>query len=628
MNAGFTTIDYIIFICYAILIVALGLYLSRGKGGKEEDSKDYFLAGGTLSWWAIGASLIAANISAEHFIGMSGSGFAVGLGIAAYEWLAAITLILVAKFLLPLMIDKKIYTMPQFAAERYGKGVSFFFSFFWLLVYVFVNLTSVAWLGAIAMEQILGVPMQYGVIGLLVFAGIYSIYGGLKAVAWTDVIQVIFLVGGGLITAFFALDAVAGDQGSFADGFRIVLTKVREIPGDLHFNMIVREGMTTIPDGSGGVKDPFYDLPGLAVIFGAMWLTNIGYWGFNQYIIQKGLAAKNLKEAKRGLIFAGYLKILIPIIVIVPGITAYVMFNHPDLSQSIEGLSGTIEKADQAYPWLLRNFAPTGIRGLAFAALVAAVVSSLASMLNSTSTIFTLDIYKAHINTEASEKQLVKIGRITAFVALVIAVFAAKPLLGGLDQAFQYIQEYTGFIYPGVVVVFGMGLLWKRATNRAALWTTIITIPMGILIKIALPDLPFIIRMGYVCMILISAAVILTLTDKNQVKAPVLSDKNRGNLIKGGWISLVAAGITLVSGLLWGTDLFGMSLKNMGFHSIFMMTFLLAFISVMMFTNAKSSTKDAKAYDFEPELFKTDKVFLLGAIGIVVIIVVLYAIFW
>ncbi len=628
MNAGFTTVDYIIFIGYAIIIVGLGLYLSRGKEGKEEDSKDYFLAGGTLSWWAIGASLIAANISAEHFIGMSGSGFAIGLGIAAYEWLAAITLILVAKFLLPLMIDKKIYTMPQFAKERYGAGVSFFFSFFWLLVYVFVNLTSVAWLGALAMEQILGVPMAYGVPGLLVFAGIYSIYGGLKAVAWTDVIQVIFLVGGGLITAFFALDAVAGDSGSAFEGFKIVLSKVREVPSDLHFNMIIEEGVSLIPDGMGGTKDPFIDLPGLAVIFGAMWLTNIGYWGFNQYIIQKGLAAKNLKEAKRGLIFAGYLKILIPIIVIVPGITAFVMFNHPDLSQTVEGLQGSIDKADQAYPWLLRNFAPVGIRGLAFAALVAAVVSSLASMLNSTSTIFTLDIYRDHINKEASEKKLVTVGRITAFVALVIAMISAKPLLGGLDQAFQYIQEYTGFIYPGVVVVFGMGLLWKRATNRAALWTTIITIPLGILFKVALPELPFIIRMGYVCMILISTAMVITLTDKHQVPAAPLSDKNRKNLQKGGKVAAAIAVITLVTGLLWGTDLFGMSLRNIGFHSIFLMTFLLGFVSVILFTNANSDKMDNKSYEYDPTLFKTDKTFFIGAMGIVLIIIVLYAIFW
>jgi SSS family solute:Na+ symporter len=281
--------------------------------------------------------------------------------------------------------------------------------------------------------------------------------------------------------------------------------------------MIIKDGVASIPDGSGGFKDPFIDLPGLAVIFGAMWLINIGYWGFNQYIIQKGLAAKSLAEAKKGLIFAGFLKILIPLIVIIPGITAYYLTKDP---ANIEKF-GAIDKADQAYPWLLRNFAPVGVRGLAFAALVAAVVSSLASMLNSTSTIFTLDIYKSHINKAANDRQLVRMGRIAAFVALIIAMVSAKPLLGGLDQAFQYIQEYTGFIYPGVVVVFGMGLLWKKATNRAALLTTIATIPTGILMKISLPDLPFILLMGYVCMILITKAVILTLTDKtNQVKAP------------------------------------------------------------------------------------------------------------
>lgn len=619
MNAGFTTIDYAIFIAYAILIVSLGLWLSRSKGGEDESAKDYFLAGGTLSWWAIGASLIAANISAEHFIGMSGSGFAVGLGIAAYEWIAAITLILVAKFLLPQMIDKKIYTMPQFAKERYGEGVSFFFSFFWLLVYVFVNLTSVAWLGAMAMDQILDIPMDYGVPGLLIFAGIYSIYGGLKAVAWTDVIQVVFLVGGGLITAWFALDAVAGSEGSAIDGFLLVLDKVREVPNDLHFNMIINEKLDA---------QTFKDLPGLAVIFGAMWLTNIGYWGFNQYIIQKGLAAKNLKEAKRGLLFAGYLKILIPIIVIIPGITAYVMFNHPDLNGVVDGLSGTIDKPDQAYPWLLRNFAPEGIRGLAFAALVAAVVSSLASMLNSTSTIFTLDIYKNHINKKASEKKLVLIGRISAAIALILAMIAAKPLLGGLDQAFQYIQEYTGFIYPGVVVVFGMGILWKRATNRAALWTTIATLPVGILMKMALPDMPFIIRMGYVCMVLISMAVILVLTDKNNIKAEEISTENRKKLIKGGKGLVGLTILTIVAGLIWGTDWFGVSLTHIGFHSIFMMTFMMAFLAIIMFTNANSKKQDGKAYSYEPDLFKTDRTFLFIAMGIVVIIVALYAYFW
>lgn len=619
MNAGFTTIDYAIFILYAVVIVGLGLWLSRGKDGHEEDSRDYFLAGGTLSWWAIGASLIAANISAEHFIGMSGSGFRIGLGIAAYEWLAAITLILVAKYLLPLMIEKKIYTMPQLAKERYGQGVSFFFSFFWLLVYVFVNLTSVAWLGAIAMEQILGVPRSLGVPGLLIFAGIYSIYGGLKAVAWTDVVQVVFLVGGGLITAFFALGAVS-DSGSAVDGFSIVLSKVREMPSDLHFNMII--------DGNVDAT-LFKDLPGLAVIFGAMWLINIGYWGFNQYIIQKGLAAKSIQEAKRGLIFAGYLKILIPIIVIVPGITAYVLFNHPDLQHNLEGLQGTISIADEAYPWLLRNFAPEGIRGLAFAALVAAVVSSLASMLNSTSTIFTLDIYKTLIKPHATERELVRTGRFAAGAALLIAIVSARPLLGGLDQAFQYIQEYTGFIYPGVVVVFGMGLLWKRATNRAALWTTILTLPVGIGMKLALPELPFIIRMGYVCIALIVVAATLSLTDSGhlvEAKVPVGGDSR--SLAKAGRLFAILSGLTFGAGLIWGTPWFGQDLMHLGFHSIFMMTFLLAFVSLIMFTNEQSTRKDPRAYEFQPELFKTDGIFFAGATGIVVIICALYAYFW
>ncbi|MDD4641402.1 MAG: sodium/solute symporter [Bacteroidales bacterium] len=620
-NAGFTTLDYIIFVVYAVMIVGLGLWLSRSKKGVERDSKDYFLAGGKLSWWAIGASLIAANISAEHFIGMSGSGFRIGLGIAAYEWLAAITLILVAKYLLPIMLDRKIFTIPQLARERYGKGVAFFFSFFWLLVYVFVNLTSVAWLGALAMDQILGVPQMYGLVGLLLFAGIYSIYGGLKAVAWTDVLQVIFLVGGGLITAWFALAAVSGDANSAVEGFKTIFSKIKETEGDLHFSMIIDQNI----DG-----ERFKELPGLAVIFGAMWLTNLGYWGFNQYIIQKGLAAKNLQEAKKGLIFGGFLKILIPIIVVIPGITAFVMFEHQAEFPGLhETLSGTIGRADDAYPWLLRNFAPVGIRGLAFAALVAAVVSSLASMLNSTSTIFTMDIYKQQINKKATEKQLVLVGRLTAVVALIIAVISAKPLLGGMDQAFQYIQEFTGFIYPGVVVVFGMGLLWKRATNRAALWTTIATLPVGIIMKIALPDLPFILRMGYVCMILISMAVIITFIDgKHQISTELEAPAKRKGLAKAGWFFAIAAVITLITGVLFGSDWFGMSLRNIGFHSIFMMTFLLAFLSIIMFTNANSPKKDAKAYDLNTSLFKTDTGFLLGAMGIVVIIVALYAVFW
>ena len=516
MDIGFQTADYIVFGTYALIIVAIGLFVSRS--GREKSSSDYFLAGRNLSWWAIGASLIAANISAEQFIGMSGSGFRIGIGIAAYEWIAAASLIIVAKYLLPIMIRKRIYTMPQLLNERYGSGVSMAFSIFFLMLYLFVNLTSVAWLGALAMNQVLGIPMMWGVVGLLLFSGVYSIYGGLKAVVWTDVIQVVFLVGGGLIAVYFALKSADPSTSVMADGsawagLQHVFDTIRGTQGDYHLNMIIPDGTIVADPASGQRFDISKDLPGLSLLLGSIWVTNIGFWGFNQYIIQKGLAARSLHEAKKGLLFAGYLKILIPLIVVIPGITAYVLFRNPHL---VEGIGDTITTADSAYPWLLKNFTPTGIKGVAFAALVAAIVSSLASMLNSTSTIFTMDIYKRHIAPQASERQLVKVGRIVAFCALLIAMAAVKPLLGGLDQAFQYIQEYSGYVYPGVTVVFGMGLLWKKATNRAALWTSILTIPVGIALKFAYPEMGFVLRMGYAFIILVIIAVTLSLLDRSE----------------------------------------------------------------------------------------------------------------
>ncbi len=623
MNAGFTLIDYAVFALYAVIIVGVGLWVSRTKKGEEKTSSDYFLASRSLTWWAIGASLIAANISAEHFIGMSGSGFRIGIGIAAYEWIAAITLIVVAKYLLPLMIEKKIYTMPQLLNDRYGKGVSLAFSIFWLLLYLFVNLTSVAWLGALAMNQIMGVPVMWGIVGLLVFSGIYSIYGGLKAVAWTDVIQVVFLIGGGLITAYFALNAVSGPDAGAWEGLKIVYEYIKSTPGDMHFNMVIPEGSTATDAATGETFSIFQDLPGLALIFGAIWITNIGYWGFNQYIIQKGLAAKSVDEAKRGLIFAGYLKILIPIIVVIPGITAYVLFNHPELHDTMQGLSGTIEKADDAYPWLLRNFAPIGIKGLAFAALVAAVVSSLASMLNSTSTIFTMDIYKQVIKKDASEKQLVRVGRIVALVSLVIAMFSAKPLLGGLDQAFQYIQEYSGYVYPGVVVVFGMALIWKRATNHAALWTAIATIPAGILCKVAFPEMGFLLRMGYVFIFLVVLAVTFSLLDKKNAVSDHETAEQKRKQAQGAIYMFAGSVICIILGLIYSAKY-----SALAFEAIFTMAAMLAFVGVILYTNAKSKIKDKKAYDYHPSLFKMTPGLTVGALGIVVIMIALYAYLW
>jgi SSS family solute:Na+ symporter len=614
MSSGFLPIDYIVFAVYGILIVSVGVWISRTKKGQQKTAQDYFLASRSLTWWAIGASLIAANISAEHFIAMSGSGFRIGLGIAAYEWMAAIALIIVAKYFLPNFLENKIYTMPQFLQQRYNTGVSTAFAVFWLLVYVFVNLTTVAWLGAQAMYMIMGVPVVYGLIILAVTAGIYSIYGGLKAVAWTDVIQVIFLIGGGMITAYLALDAVSGGHGAIK-GLGVIYDKAPQL-----FNMVIEEG-TMASDGSGGTKDAFMDLPGLAVIFGAMWLANFGYWGFNQYIIQKGLAAKSLKEAKRGLIFAGYLKILIPLIVIIPGITAYVLHSHPEMLHGM-AIEGSIEKADHAYPWLLHNFVPPGIKGLAFAALVAAIVSSLASMINSTSTIFTFDIYKQHINPEATDRQLVKTGRWVSFIALLVAMLAAKPLLGGLDQAFQYIQEYTGYIYPGVVVVFGMGLFWRQTSSKAALWTAIATIPAGMIFKMIYPEMPFILRMGNVFILLCFIAVTITFLDKSHrvdnstAKKLKMIQRASVILISAGLVSLIIGAFTV------------QAYAYLGIESIFMLGTLLLLLGLILRWNTKLSFKNSKALHVNMELYKTGTIFNIGAIGIMIIIITLYALFW
>lgn len=623
MTAGFSTLDYIVFILYAIIIVALGLWVSRTKKGVDKTAEEYFLANKSLPWWAVGASLIAANISAEHFIGTSGSGYAIGLGIAAYEWIAAIALIIVAKYFLPVFLDKGIFTMPQFLNQRFNRGVSTAFAVFWLLVYVFVNLTSVSYLGALAMEKIMGIPLIYGIIGLLIFSGIYSIYGGLEAVAWTDVVQVIILVGGGLVTTYLALDAVGHGDGIFQG-----LSNLYERAKD-HFVMIMPEGRLMIPDGLTGQRDAFMDLPGLAVILGAMWLTNLGYWGFNQYIIQKGLAAKSIKEAKLGLLFAAYLKILIPVIVVIPGIAAYVLINEYSpaelaaiLGKPIE-LIGTINKSDEAYPWLLKNFIPEGIRGLAFAALAAAIVSSLASMINSTSTIFTMDIYKPYFNPQASNNQLVKTGRIVAVVALAIAMAVAQEL-SSLDQVFQYIQEYTGYIYPGVVAVFAMGLFWKQITAKAALWTAIATIPAGIIIKLIYPDMPFILRMGYVFIILCMIASAISFLEKDvKVKTPLPEGRLRKSIVNSSYVFFVLAFIGFVVGIF-----FAPSYAHLGLESVYVLAVLFLMLGIILYTNAKMEMADKKAIVSDPELFSTSSAFNLGAAGVILIISLLYYFFW
>ncbi|MEM9859157.1 MAG: sodium/solute symporter, partial [Bacteroidota bacterium] len=421
---NFSLIDYLIFAAYCILILSVGLFVSKDKKGHQKNAEDYFLASKSLPWWAIGASLIAANISAEQFIGMSGAGFASGLAIASYEWMAAITLIIVGKYFLPIFIKKEIYTIPEFVEKRFSIELKTILAIFWIALFIFVNLASVLYLGALALEGIMGVPMIYGILGLAVFSAAYSLYGGLSAVAWTDVIQVFFLVLGGLFTAYLALDVLSNGSGWLA-GFQTLIEAAPD-----RFHMILDE------------NNPEYNnLPGIWVLVGGLWVANLYYWGFNQYIIQRTLAAKSLKEAQKGIALAAFLKLLIPFIVVIPGIAAYVMVNDPEVMAKLgeQAIETAPSKSDEAYPWLLQLL-PVGMKGIAVAALTAAIVSSLASMLNSTSTIFTMDIYKTYINKSADDQQTVKVGRLTAAVALLLGAVVA-PVLGGIDQAFQYIQE-------------------------------------------------------------------------------------------------------------------------------------------------------------------------------------------
>ncbi len=505
MTSSFGFWDYFIFVAYALLILGVGLWVSRDKKGHQKNAEDYFLASKSLPWWAIGASLIAANISAEQFIGMSGSGFAVGLAIASYEWMAAITLLIVGKFFLPIFIEKGLYTIPEFVEQRFSTTLKTILAVFWIALYVFVNLASVLYLGSLALETIMGIPMVYGVIGLSLFASAYSLYGGLSAVAWTDVIQVIFLVFGGLVTSYLALNTVSDGQGVL-EGLIIVYETVPE-----KFVMILDK---TNPE--------YANLPGLGVLVGGLWVANLYYWGFNQYIIQRTLAAKSLREAQKGIILAAFLKIVIPVIVVVPGIAAFVMIHDAEILNRLGEVGQqnlpSLEQADKAYPWLLQ-FLPTGLKGVAFAALAAAIVSSLASMLNSTSTIFTMDIYKQYINPNASDKKTVNVGRLSAAAALIIACIMA-PLLGGIDQAFQFIQEWTGLVSPGILAVFILGLFWKKTTNRAAIVGALVSIPIAFYFKVApsgwsesliFVDVPFLDQMGYTTLLTMLVIVFVSL---------------------------------------------------------------------------------------------------------------------
>ena len=514
-----STLDITIVAIYAVGLFVLAQWVSREETGHHKSAKDYFLAGNTLPWWAIGASLIAANISAEQIIGMSGSGYAMGLAIASYEWMAAITLILVGKYLLPIFLKHGIYTMPQFLEQRYDHRVRIVLAVFWLAVYVFVNLTAVLWLGSLALNTVAGVPVQTALILLGAFALAYSLYGGLKAVAFTDIIQVVLLVLGGLIIVALTLDKVSGGEGVIA-GF-VELTRV----APEKFDMILS------PD-----NEHYMSLPGLSVLVGGMWIMNISYWGFNQYIIQRALAAKSVAEAQKGIAFAAFLKLLMPVIVVLPGIALF-------------ALNSDLSSPDQAYPSAM-TLLPSGLKGLVFAALLAAIVSSLASMSNSISTLFTMDLLPS-LRSADKQGDPVKVGRTVAVIAMVLAMLTAEPLLGKFDQAFQYIQEFTGFFTPGIVVIFLLGMFWKKTTAAGALAAAVGSVALSFLFKMVWPELPFIDRVGLVFLIAAGLAIIVSLIENRVQQGAIELSEIEFGTTQG--FNLSALAVTLILAALYAT---------------------------------------------------------------------------
>jgi SSS family solute:Na+ symporter len=547
--------DYLVFLIYFFIVAGYGYSVYRRKHSKSiSESHDYFLAEGSLTWWAIGTSLIASNISSEQFIAMSGNGFKMGLAIATYEWMAALTLIIVAVFFIPVYLKNKIYTMPQFLSERYNGNVAMIMAVFWLLLYVIVNLTSILYLGALAINGISGIEINLCMYGLAFFSIVIAL-GGMKVIGYTDVIQVVFLIFGGLVTTYLALDKVAelNGQHGMVQGFNYMMDQ----SGD-HFHMIFKKDNANLPS-----------LPGLTVLFGGMWIVNLNYWGCNQYITQRALGA-DLKTARSGILFAAFLKLLMPVIVVLPGIAAYVIYTKGGLQTEMLGPDGIINP-DRSYPVLL-NLLPVGLKGLSFAALTAAVVASLAGKVNSISTIFTLDIFKKKINVDASEKKMVQVGKISVVVAMLLAVIIA-PMLG-IDKkgGFEFIQEYTGFVSPGIFAMFILGFFWKKTSSNAAMFATIGGFVLSVIFKF-LPnfmnleflsstgfatlveqkdktmtyEIPFLDRMGFVFAICVLLMIAISLYDaKRGIKVKGLEVDSKMFKVSNGF----AVGAMIISGIL------------------------------------------------------------------------------
>jgi SSS family solute:Na+ symporter len=516
MKLGLETIDYIIFGVYFVIVASYGYWVYRNKGKQTADSKDFFLAEGSLTWWAIGASIIASNISAEQFIGMSGQAFQLGLAISVYELVGGLSLVIIAVYFLPMYIRNKIYTMPQFLEMRYDKRLATIMAVFWLFLYILVNLTSIIYLGALSLEKMTGFDFMACAIFLTVFA-VFITLGGMKVIGYTDVIQVVCLVVGGLATTYLALNLLSDKVGTGAGVFE-GLSLLRE-KADHHMHMIFAKGEYFVHDGRGGKIDAYNQLPGLWMfIIGGQWIVNFNYFGCNQYMIQRALGA-DLPTARNGVLFAAFLKIMMPFIVVLPGLAAYVLFQENADMAIVQGITdNNIVKPDNAYPVLL-NILPTGLKGLSFAALTAAIVASLAGKANSISTIYMLDIHQKFFNPNMTEKQTVWLGRVAIVVSFIIAL-AISPFLKNFGQGFEYIQEYTGFISPGILCIFLLGMFWKRATAGGALVAALLSIPLSTFFKYEYPDIPFLNRMGIVFWICVAVHVLISLLSAKGAESP------------------------------------------------------------------------------------------------------------
>ncbi|SFV17708.1 sodium/sugar symporter [Pseudoduganella namucuonensis] len=555
---NFTSLDTFVFFIYFVIVASYGLWVyKRKQKGSGSASHDYFLAEGSLTWWAIGASLIASNISAEQFIGMSGSGFKIGMAIAAYELMAAATLVIVAVFFMPVYLKNHIYTMPQFLEQRYNKSVAMVMAVFWLALYVVVNLTSILYLGALAISSIAGLPILPCMLFLAIFAVIITL-GGMKVIGYTDVIQVFFLVVGGLVTTWLALDMVAAMNGGtgISHGFSVLTEKAAG-----HFDMVLTRD-----------NENYMDLPGLTVLLGGMWIVNLNYWGCNQYITQRALGA-DLPTARKGILFAAFLKLMMPVIVVLPGIAAFVLHQQGGLGDGM--LHNGELNPDRAYPVLL-NFLPTGLKGVAFAALTAAVVASLAGKANSIATIFTLDIYKKAFNRDADENKMVWIGRVTVIVSMLLAVLIAPYM--GIDKkgGFQYIQEYTGFVSPGILAMFLMGFFWRKTTAAAAMFATI----GGFIASIVLKFLPGVVNLGFL--------------------APIGFAKEVGGVYEMPFLD----------------------------RMFVVFIFVVAGMVLISLLNPNKEANAGKEIEVDTRMFKTEKSFALGSAVICVLLAVVYTVWW